>query len=274
MPRYSRAPQGGFTLVELVAVLVLLGVLAAATTQFIRQGVEIYADSARRDNLQQLGRFAVERISRELRDALPGSVRVAGDCLEFAPIEAASSYLGNVADFQSASMQAVDFQYTDAAVDDRRVAVFAIDPNDVYIASRKAVVDLDDVNLAVDNERRVDFKNFAGPGHRFRSESPSKRFYIITQPVSFCVRGNQIFRHQYYGWFNPQATDVADIGDGVLLAEHVQTTDDGNPVTVFAYTAGDLQRAGVVHLDLRLSDVAEPDEWVRFSQEVFVRNVP
>jgi MSHA biogenesis protein MshO len=67
----------------------------------------------------------------------------------------------------------------------------------------------------------------------------------------------------------------------VLLAEHIQTLDDSDGdgliddvVDVFSYTAGTLQRAAIVHLDFRFRDPSEDDEWVRFSQEVSVRNAP
>jgi MSHA biogenesis protein MshO len=275
-----RKSQQGFTLIELIAVVVLLGVLGAATTQYLSQSVRIYVDSARRDSLQQMGRFAVERVAREVRNALPGSVRVETDvdingrktCLEYVPIEAASSYLGTVADFQRTSLQAVDFAYPDAAVNNRRVAIYTIDERDVYIYSRKAVVDLDNVDAVASSQRTVNFKNFSGVGHRFRSESPTRRFYIVSQPVSFCVRNTQLYRHANYGWLNNQSTDTTDIGTGILLAESIQQADGADVVDVFAYTEGALQRAGIVHLDFRFMDSSASDEWVRFSQDVAVRN--
>lgn len=273
--------SSGFTLVELVAVIVLLGIVGVATTQFIRQGVGIYADSARRDNLQQLGRFAIERVSRELRNAAPGSVRVRGDCIEYAPVEAASSYLGRVADSEMSSFKAVDFAYTDSAVSNRRVAVYAVENQDIYNFSRKAVIDLNRVDAVDTLQRQVNLKNYTGSGHQFRSESPTSRFYVMTQPVSFCVRANQLFRHSDYGWLTAQATDTGTIGSGAKLAEFIQIIDDtdgdgsaDDAVAVFSFSAGTLQRAGVVQLDFRLSDPAAADEWVRFSHQVFVRNTP
>jgi len=273
--------SAGFSLIELVAVIVLLGIVAISTTQFIRQGVGVYVDSARRDNLQQQGRFAIERVSRELRNALPGSIRVSGDCIEFSPIEAASTYLGSVADSQNGSLQAVDFVYPVGAVSNRRIAIYTVENQDVYNTARQAVVDLNGVDSVAASQRQVNFKNFIAPGHQFNNESPTSRFYIITQAVSFCVRASQLYRHADYGWLTNQATDTATIGGGVILSEFIQVLDDSDgdgdvddPVTLFSFTSGTLQRAGVVHIDFRFSDPAAADEWVRFSHDVFVRNTP
>ncbi len=266
--------QRGFTLVEMVAVIVLLGILAVGSTRFIADAVQIFQDTTRRDTLAQQGRFVVERISRELRNALPGSIRVSGDCLEFSPIEAASSYLGNVADTHKTSFQSVDFDYTSTAVSNRRVAIYTIENKDVYIYNRKAVVDLDRVDTASANQRQVHLKNYTNPGHKFRRESPQQRFYIVTRPVSFCLRSGALYRHSEYGWNNPQSTALADIGAGLLLANHIQLIDGADTVIPFRFSAGTSQRSAVTQLDLRFNDTSEPDEWVRFSQEVFVRNTP
>jgi len=66
----------GFTLVELVMVILLLGVMATFTSQFIGIGTQIYGDASRREQLMSDARFALERLNRELRDAVPGSVRI------------------------------------------------------------------------------------------------------------------------------------------------------------------------------------------------------
>ena len=84
-----------------------------STTQFVSQGLSIYVDTARRDNLQQQGRFAVERVSRELRNALPGSVRVAGNCVDFMPVLNASSYLQSVVtEAAISSLDIIDVGYS------------------------------------------------------------------------------------------------------------------------------------------------------------------
>lgn len=93
--------NSGFTLVELVMVILLLGIMATFTSQFIGIGSQIYGDASSREQLMSDARFAMERLNRELRDAVPGSERIetaggawvdSGACLRFWPISTSSRY--------------------------------------------------------------------------------------------------------------------------------------------------------------------------------------
>ena len=75
----------GFTLVEMVVVIAITGVLAAAVAVFIRQPVQGYVDAARRAEMSDIADTALRRMARDLKLALPNSIRVAPDnkSLEF-----------------------------------------------------------------------------------------------------------------------------------------------------------------------------------------------
>ena len=68
--------QTGFTLVELIMVIVITGIIASMVAIFIRAPVEGYVDSARRAELTDQADVALRRISRDVRLALPNSLRV------------------------------------------------------------------------------------------------------------------------------------------------------------------------------------------------------
>lgn len=93
---------GGFTLIELVMVILLLGIMATFASQFIGIGSQIYGDASSREQLMSDARFAMERLNREVRNALPGSERIetldgswsdSGPCLRFWPISTSSRYI-------------------------------------------------------------------------------------------------------------------------------------------------------------------------------------
>jgi prepilin-type N-terminal cleavage/methylation domain-containing protein len=67
--------QRGFTLVEAIIVMVLTGVLAGVMVLFIRQPVQNYVDAAGRAGLTDTADLALRRMARELRSALPNSIR-------------------------------------------------------------------------------------------------------------------------------------------------------------------------------------------------------
>lgn len=68
--------MAGFTLVETVMVIVITGILAAVVAIFIRAPVQGYFDSVRRAELTDQADVALRRITRDVRLALPNSLRV------------------------------------------------------------------------------------------------------------------------------------------------------------------------------------------------------
>ena len=251
----------GFTLVELVAVIVLLGITSVGVSSYISSSTQAYVDVVRRDETTQIGRHAVERISRELRNALPGSVRavdgmvsgVAASCIEFLPVVAASHYLNDLpvgVPNSTDTFQVAAFTFNPIANVQYFATVYALTPANVYSGSDtpgSPVQSLDITNPiggVTANERTV---NLANMNRSFPQDSPQRRVLFTTAPVSFCVQNNQLTRHTGYGFQNTQPLVP---GTAALLAENIQLTDGGN-VSPFQYAPGVLQRAGLVHLDFR-----------------------
>lgn len=264
--------NAGFTLVELVTVIVLLGIVALGSTQFIRQSTEIYVDAVTRDRLQQQARFAIERMTRELRNALPGSVRVdaSGQCIEFLSITKASSYLSPVSDAAITSLDiiAVDSGFSSGD----RIAIMPLDTSRVYSTSStlSPLAILTGATAPAGNQQTLTFAS-----KQFPDESPSRRIFAVTGPISFCAADNVLTRHQGSG-YTIASTQAAPPAAGVPLAANIRLVDaDGNAVNVFEFSAGTLQRAAVVKMDLVFSARGTlGDEWLPFRHKVTVRNTP
>ena len=58
---------GGFTLIELVLTMLILGIIAAVGSQFALQGIRSYSSEQDRGDAHSQARLAVERIVREAR---------------------------------------------------------------------------------------------------------------------------------------------------------------------------------------------------------------
>jgi MSHA biogenesis protein MshO len=95
---HPRAPAHGFTLIEVIVSIVVLGILSAIVAVFIRAPILGYRDTVDRAEVTDQADLALRRIARDLRLALPNSVRIGTDgagntVLEFIPTKAGGRYL-------------------------------------------------------------------------------------------------------------------------------------------------------------------------------------
>jgi MSHA biogenesis protein MshO len=68
--------QNGFTLIEMIVVIVISGIIAGMVAMFIRAPVQGYVDSERRAEMTDIADTALRRMARDMRTAVPNSVRV------------------------------------------------------------------------------------------------------------------------------------------------------------------------------------------------------
>ena len=77
----------GFTLLEMVITIILIGVVAGILAPFYQRAGLMFTDTRTRTELTTKGRLALERLSRELREAHPGQVQASGNSLRFLQLE-------------------------------------------------------------------------------------------------------------------------------------------------------------------------------------------
>lgn len=251
----------GFTLIELIAVMVVLVVIGTIGTQFMVSAMENYQTSVSRGKLIADGRLAMERISRELRLALPNSVRVTdgGACLEFLPLVAAGSYLTDLPDSSNNAPAVSSFAtsgYQLGLGTARYVAVGALSSAELYGVSS-------DTAALSSGESHSDNQLSLASTHRFIRNSLSKRFYLLDNPMAFCLRAGALSYHTGYG--TPVTSTGSPAGAGSLLAEGV------TGAAPFVVSAGTEDRNTVVAMQMSFSDTTES---VMLERQVSIRNVP
>ena len=275
MPAASR--QLGFTLTEAIIVIVIMGVLASAVAVFIRGPVQAYFDVNRRAQLVDTADTALRRMHRELKAALPNSVRVTGTCatacyLEFIPVVAGGRYRaaqtsGNAGDILNFTTADTSFDIVGPAITmsagNSWLVVYnlGIPGADAY-SGATAVTDVRRVRSAATGSLTA--INFTST-NRLPFESASKRFQIVNEPVTYeCSPGAGVLRrYTGYGFSTAQAPGAPG-GTSAVLAGSVTDCN-----FVYAQQAG--RRAGLVALTLALT---QGGETISLYYQVHVSNVP
>ena len=296
----ARASQRGVTLVELVVVMTLLGIIAVVAAVALRDPVRAYADSNRRAELSDMADTALHRMARDIRLALPNSVRVSGtnlellltktggryreqqdgtgqgDVLDFALPDTQFDTLGTMSTIPSAiasgDILVVYNLFSDPAVTTSNAYTFnshcsASDSPNCNTAAISGTLDTA-VGLLAD-ETRI---NFAA--RQFPHASPGNRFHVVQGPVTYeCTPGTldaqgnatgTLTRIDGYAIALNQPTG-AGFGTRALLANNVAACDiTYNPLVL-------TQSLGLVSISLTLTRGGES---VRLYHEVHVTNVP
>ncbi|WOH35891.1 prepilin-type N-terminal cleavage/methylation domain-containing protein [Thalassotalea fonticola] len=257
----------GFTLIELTLVIAILGIISVGFIGVINIGSNVYSNVSSRDTLISSSRFAVERLNREIRNALPNSIRIAalGDrqCVEFVPIVASTIYTQApiFPDAAQTSISVIQFGNGYLGDDDDFVVIYPLNSNDAYDPSLQKRAGLKSIDTSVSNIWQLELDSAA----QFSEESPTERLFIISLPVSYCVAQNRLIRYQNYGFNITQ--DLLSTANGVLMAEFLNV-DEGLP---FTYQEDVQMRNAVVQIDFKFS---QNNESVYFSNGVHINNVP
>lgn len=98
----------GFTLVELVMVIVITGIIAASIAVFFVPAINAYFDTRRRAEMTDSADTALRRMARDVRRAVPNSIRIpSSQCFELVPTTAGGLYR-RAADIANAAADPLD----------------------------------------------------------------------------------------------------------------------------------------------------------------------
>lgn len=270
--------HAGFTLVELIIVIVLIGALVAVSSVFILQPFRATEDLERRAALVDAADLALDRITREARRALPNSVRVhAAGHVEFILVRTGGRYRrlpggGNTNTFVPA--RASDsFDVPGGLVDADEVATRGSgtdcargngDCLSVYNTGQDGFDAYRGQNIAAITAVTADDVAYdtGGGGPGFSAHSPRQRFYVFETVVSYLCSAGDLLRFTDYGLAT--SAPVLDPADGRVVARDIAGCD-------FRFNAGSAERRGL--LTLRL-DLQRDGETVFLLDQAQVTNVP
>lgn len=259
-------------------VMVIVAVLASMVAAFILSPVRSYLDSTRRAVLVDIANTALHRMARDIRLALPNSVRVrqVGDVyyLEFLMIATGGRYREET-DPTIPGSDKLDFaDGDDNAFDILGPAADLAAGDQVVIYNLGFDADTD----AYQGGNRRAYSGASGPvsqiqftasGTPFRFEPPGRRFFIVRSPVSYSCNPTtgELRRFSGYAINSSQPTDP---GSPPLSGGNSHLLATGVSGCRFSYDSGAITgNLGQVTLWLQLSSEGES---VSLYREMVVNN--
>lgn len=265
------AGANGFTLIELIAVIVILAILSVLGSGFILNSAESYHQSINRAKLIQKGRQAVEQITRQLRISVPNSVAVSANnlCIEWLPLVSGGNYLGELPDQDNGAPATTSINTAPLSFDlgsPRYVAVGALSAAELYSAAPASLERYASINTgSIPN-----VVTLVNP-KQYQRNSINRRVFIADYPQQFCISGGDLTLHENYTAAGAYPSGGALTGTvpnaGVLLADGVSP----NSETAFSISSGTEERNTIVQLEIPFE---QGGERIVLRHQVMVRNVP
>ncbi|MGQ5525043.1 type II secretion system protein [Chitinimonas sp. PSY-7] len=286
--RYCRT--GGFTLVELIMVLTIVAIISTSVAVFLNGPIRSYFLNRQRADLTAVADASLRRLSRDLRLALPNSIRMTtggttqylemlqtrtggryrdqtsnsggGDPLDFTG-DTAFDTLGSVASSGSSAI----------VVNQDQLVIYNLgfDTTDAYAGQNRSTIRTVSAG-SLANESHITFDS-----RTFPLASPGNRFQVVSGPISFvCAPGAQNANGDGTGtltlWRNytiqtSQPTTMPVSASQSLMSNYVSDCQ-------FQYepdTTGAHQRTGLVGLRLTLTRAGES---ITLYGGVHVSNLP
>ena len=280
----------GFTLVELVVTIALSTIVVGFMTVFIAGPVASYTDQSRRAELVDLAENSLRRIARDIRRALPNSVRLdasgsvvalellntvdgaryrdrppPGDPSKRLQFSASDDAFNSIGGFPNISQP---FSSNSHYLSIYNVGVPGADAYELanVITPPGTQIDIDADAISGEDNVRL------SPAFKFAFASPGQRVFLVDGPVSYLCDGTAgtLVRYSDY----TITANQADRNSGAeLLAAGADATVIANRISSCSmdYSPGTAQRAGLVSIALA---VTEANETVSLLHQVHVDNVP
>jgi MSHA biogenesis protein MshO len=280
--------MAGFTLVELVVTIALSGIVVAFAAMFIITPVESYRSQARRAELVDSADAVLRLVGRDVRVALPNSVRVVdtGNIVALELLAAVDAVRYRDSGATADATQELDFGSPDGSfaslsqfdgitrpftTTSYYLSIYNVGvpgatayslsgtTNVITPAGTRITIDTSPVNA---NEDQITLQ----PAFQFAYGSPGHRVYLVSGPVSYlCDKTAQtIRRYNAYSIVPAQPTSFPASVANSLIANNVTDCQ-------FDYLAGIAQRAGLVTLRITINKSGES---IWLVHQVHVENAP
>lgn len=279
----ARRRSAGFTLIELIVVLVLMTIIGATVAVFVKPAIDAYSDTRNRVALGDMGDTALRRMVRDIRVAVPNSLRTPNEaCFELVPTVAGGRYrmgpnTANDAWWVNTSQATVGFDVLSTLSRQPAIGDFVVinnqNGNDVYAGSNRATVSAVATPSASQGTMRLTISSLqVSPGY------DGGRFQVVNQSeqsVFYICQGTGLSADNSTGtgvlWrlkrnFTSAYPTSCPGGSGTVLARNVSRCR-----FVYNPNQGATQQSGFVYLEL---GITRNGETATLTHGAHVLNVP
>ncbi len=271
----------GFTLIEAVLTMIVLGIMAATVMLFLSGPVTGYMQAKQRATLVATAHTALAQMVRDLRGALPNSIRTtqtAGvDALELIPIVAGGRYRAGPGGSYTANTDILQFNQADAEFNIEghlavpsypftsstdRLVIYNVGIAGANAYSNSQVITPVGDTITVTNLGSEDHLQLSQP-FQFAYRSPGQRLYLVGRPISWLCDLSAGTLRRYSGYpLGPIQPVNGPLGS--LAAAQVSAC-------TFQYQPGTSSRSALLSLSLTLTSKGES---VTLLEQVHISNVP
>lgn len=279
----ARRRSAGFTLIELIVVLVLMTIIGATVAVFVKPAIDAYSDTRNRVALGDMGDTALRRMVRDIRVAVPNSLRTPTEaCFELVPTVAGGRYrmgpnTANDAWWVNTSQATVGFDVLSTLSRQPAIGDFVVinnqNGNDVYAGSNRSTISAVATPSASQGTTRLTISSLqVSPGY------DGGRFQVVNQSeqsVFYICQGAGLSADNRTGtgvlWrlkrnFTSTYPSSCPAGSGTVLARNVSRCR-----FVYNPNQGATQQSGFVYLEL---GITRNGETATLTHGAHVLNVP
>ncbi|EJE4705593.1 prepilin-type N-terminal cleavage/methylation domain-containing protein [Vibrio parahaemolyticus] len=256
----------GFTLIEMVVTIVIGSIIMLGIAGYVQVGVKGFVDANSRQRIQTQAQFVLEKLSREIRHAVPNSFRITNsggsECLEFVPTYNSGYYFEKPG--TSNLLFVTGEQVAGGTIKSAENLRFVINPTryeDLFnpptgtVSWNSFSIDSDLSIHSDDGDGNAQFYSFALP-LPLASQSIAARIYLYKpdSAIRYCI-----------------VQPVLPNDSGLLTRNGVPVEDIDASKSAFNYTNTSLQIGGIVYLKFAFEQNGEESV---YQQDVQVLNVP
>ncbi len=252
----------GFTLIELVVVILILSSMSFILFNVLQGPAKAYFQVQQRVQLVDIVETALHRMTREIRLALPNSIRVnGGNALEFFRTRDGGRYRKQGANRLKFNKQTDTFEFLGPLNQFAAIKTGGATQADCFTQDILDTIDC----MVIFNTGQTGANAYAGnniaaitnkvgstltfnlnPVSRFPFESPRQRFFIVDTPVSFICALPNVTRYDNYTTAAVQPVPPGD-GNANLLINQVSACS-------MTYAPGTATRSALVTISLTVTN--------------------